>query len=51
MIGVDNEIGNNGAEGIEDNLHYETLKKLEEFMNAMKENWAQTIIGYSTLIP
>ena len=39
MIGVDEEIANNDAEGIEHHLHHETLKKLEEFMTAMKSKW------------
>ena len=43
MIGVDNEIANNDAEGIEHHLHHETLKKLEEFMITMKDNFTQTI--------
>ncbi|HZA71245.1 MAG TPA: iron dependent repressor, metal binding and dimerization domain protein [Nitrososphaeraceae archaeon] len=37
MIGVDDEIANNDAEGIEHHLHHETLKKLEDFMTAMKD--------------
>ena len=32
MIGVDKEIANRDAEGIEHHLHPETLKKLEEFV-------------------
>jgi len=28
MIGVDEEIANNDAEGIEHHLHHETLKKI-----------------------
>jgi len=43
IIGVDKEIPNNDAEGIEHHLHHETLKKLEEFMITMKENLTQTI--------
>ena len=39
MIGVDDEIANNDAEGIEHHLHHETLKKLEDFMTAMKDKW------------
>lgn len=39
MIGVEDEIANNDAEGIEHHLHQETLKKLEYFMIAMKDKW------------
>lgn len=39
MIGVDDETANNDAEGIEHHLHPETLKKLEEFMIAIKDKW------------
>jgi Mn-dependent DtxR family transcriptional regulator len=41
MIGVDDEIANNDAEGIEHHLHPETLKKLEDFMTTMKIQWSQ----------
>jgi Mn-dependent DtxR family transcriptional regulator len=41
MIGVDDEIANNDAEGIEHHLHHETLKKLEGFMTAMKDKASQ----------
>jgi Mn-dependent DtxR family transcriptional regulator len=34
MIGVQNDIANEDAEGIEHHLHPETLKKLEEFLNS-----------------
>ena len=44
MIGVDKEIANNDAEGIEHHLHHETLKKLEEFMITLKHNLTPTII-------
>jgi DtxR family transcriptional regulator, manganese transport regulator len=43
IIGVDDEIANNYAEGIEHHLHHETLKKLEEFMIAMKDKSTSTI--------
>ena len=43
IIGVDDEIANNDAEGIEHHLHDETLKKLEEFMIAMKDKSTSTI--------
>jgi Mn-dependent DtxR family transcriptional regulator len=43
IIGVDDEIANNYAEGIEHHLHDETLKKLEEFMIAMKDKSTSTI--------
>jgi Mn-dependent DtxR family transcriptional regulator len=33
MIGVQSDIANEDAEGIEHHLHHETLKKLEEFIN------------------
>lgn len=36
MIGVDQEIANRDAEGIEHHLHPETLKKLEEFVRVAK---------------
>jgi Mn-dependent DtxR family transcriptional regulator len=36
MIGVDKEIANNDAEGIEHHLHHETPKKLEVFMICMR---------------
>ncbi|MDW0164817.1 MAG: iron dependent repressor, metal binding and dimerization domain protein [Nitrososphaeraceae archaeon] len=36
MIGVGDETPNNDAEGIEHHLHPETLKKLEEFVIAIK---------------
>jgi Mn-dependent DtxR family transcriptional regulator len=36
MIGVDPEIANRDAEGIEHHLHPETLKKLEEFVRTAK---------------
>jgi Mn-dependent DtxR family transcriptional regulator len=43
IIGVDDEIANNDAEGIEHHLDHETLKKLEEFMIAMKDKLTSTI--------
>jgi Mn-dependent DtxR family transcriptional regulator len=36
IIGVDEETANNDAEGIEHHLHPETMKKLEEFINELK---------------
>ncbi|MDW0200891.1 MAG: iron dependent repressor, metal binding and dimerization domain protein [Nitrososphaeraceae archaeon] len=36
MIGVGDDTPNNDAEGIEHHLHPETLKKLEEFVIAIK---------------
>jgi Mn-dependent DtxR family transcriptional regulator len=36
MIGVDEDIANRDAEGIEHHLHPETLKKLEEFIRLVK---------------
>ncbi len=36
MIGVQDDIANEDAEGIEHHLHPETLKKLEEFVNSHK---------------
>jgi DtxR family transcriptional regulator, manganese transport regulator len=36
MIGVQDEIANKDAEGIEHHLHTETLKKLEDFIKARK---------------
>ncbi|HEX7180009.1 MAG TPA: transcriptional regulator MntR [Nitrososphaeraceae archaeon] len=38
MIGVKEESANNDAEGIEHHLHPETLKKLEEFINLLRNN-------------
>jgi len=38
IIGVDEEIANNDAEGIEHHLHPETMKKLEEFINELKKH-------------
>ena len=43
IIGVDDEIANNDAEGIEHHLHHETLKKLEEFMIARKDKSAPSL--------
>ena len=43
IIGVDDEIANNDAEGIEHHLHHETLKKLKEFMIAMKDKSAPSL--------
>jgi len=37
IIGIDEEIANNDAEGIEHHLHPETMKKLEEFINELKK--------------
>ena len=37
MISVGDETPNNDAEGIELHLHPETLKKLKEFMIAIKD--------------
>lgn len=36
IIGVDEDIANRDAEGIEHHLHSETLKKLEEFIKIVK---------------
>jgi DtxR family transcriptional regulator, manganese transport regulator len=36
MIGVQDDIANEDAEGIEHHLHSETLKKLEEFVRSLK---------------
>ena len=38
-IGVGDETPNNDAEGTEHYLHPKTLKKLEEFMIAIKDKW------------
>jgi Mn-dependent DtxR family transcriptional regulator len=38
MIGVDENIANIDAEGIEHHIHSETLKKLEAFVNNVKNN-------------
>jgi DtxR family transcriptional regulator, manganese transport regulator len=37
MIGVDKDIANMDAEGIEHHVHPETLKKLEEFVRVVKK--------------
>jgi Mn-dependent DtxR family transcriptional regulator len=37
MIGIDEETANNDAEGIEQHLHSETMRKLEEFINELKK--------------
>ena len=37
MIGVDKDIANKDAEGIEHHLHPQTLKKLEEFVKTIKK--------------
>jgi len=39
MIGVDENIANIDAEGIEHHIHSETLKKLEVFVNNLKNNF------------
>jgi Mn-dependent DtxR family transcriptional regulator len=39
MIGVQDDIANEDAEGIEHHLHSETLMKLETFVNRMKRNY------------
>jgi Mn-dependent DtxR family transcriptional regulator len=36
MIGVQNDVANEDAEGIEHHLHTETLKKLEDFVRNLK---------------
>ncbi|HYJ02620.1 MAG TPA: transcriptional regulator MntR [Nitrososphaeraceae archaeon] len=38
IIGVDEDIANKDAEGIEHHLHPQTLKKLEEFVKDVKKN-------------
>src|SRR5215212_4028489 len=38
MIGVDENVANTDAEGIEHHLHSETLKKLQVFINAVKNS-------------
>ncbi len=38
IIGVDEDIANKDAEGIEHHLHPETMKKLEEFINELKRH-------------
>src|SRR6187200_1176377 len=38
MIGVDENVANIDAEGIEHHLHSETLKKLQVFINAVKNS-------------
>jgi len=36
MIGIDEEIANRDAEGIEHHLHPQTMEKLEEFIKRYK---------------
>jgi Mn-dependent DtxR family transcriptional regulator len=43
MIGVDEEIANRDAEGIEHHLHPETLKKLDEFIRLVKSQGIRDI--------
>jgi Mn-dependent DtxR family transcriptional regulator len=43
MIGVDEDIANRDAEGIEHHLHPETLKKLEEFIRLVKSQGIRNI--------
>jgi Mn-dependent DtxR family transcriptional regulator len=38
MIGVEKDIANKDAEGIEHHLHPQTLKKLAEFVKTIKKN-------------
>ena len=38
MIGVDENVANIDAEGIEHHLHSETLKKLQVFIDAVKNS-------------
>ncbi|MFL6356306.1 MAG: transcriptional regulator MntR [Nitrososphaeraceae archaeon] len=47
MIGVDENIANIDAEGIEHHLHSETLKKLQIFINAVKNKRDSTTIEQS----
>ena len=43
MIGIDEDIANRDAEGIEHHLHSQTIEKLEEFIkNAKKRNVRST---------
>ena len=42
MIGVDENIANIDAEGIEHHLHAETLNRLQVFINAVKKNSDQS---------
>jgi Mn-dependent DtxR family transcriptional regulator len=43
MIGIDEDIANRDAEGIEHHLHSQTIEKLEEFIkNAKKRNGRST---------
>ena len=37
MIGIDEEIANRDAEGIEHHLHSQTMEKLEKFIKSVKE--------------
>ncbi len=37
MIGIDEEIANRDAEGIEHHLHPQTMEKLEDFIKSIKE--------------
>jgi Mn-dependent DtxR family transcriptional regulator len=49
MIGVDENVANIDAEGIEHHLHPETLKKLQVFINIIKKNHAFRFGKCSTL--
>ena len=42
MIGIDEEIANIDAEGIEHHLHPQTIEKLEKFINRIKKNKKST---------
>jgi Mn-dependent DtxR family transcriptional regulator len=48
MIGVDENVANIDAEGIEHHLHPETLKKLQLFINVIKKNHGFKLDKYST---
>jgi Mn-dependent DtxR family transcriptional regulator len=48
MIGVDENVANIDAEGIEHHLHPETLKKLQIFINVIKKNHGFRLGKYST---
>jgi len=48
MIGVDENVANIDAEGIEHHLHPETLKKLQVFINVIKKNHGFRLGKYST---
>lgn len=50
MIGIDEDIANRDAEGIEHHLHSQTIEKLEEFIKNTKKETAEAPT-HSSLFP